>query len=133
MARNHEEDPRAATIVDQRIGALIRERRLELGVSQTTLADAVGVTFQQIQKYEKGINRVSASTLMEIALALDTRVSALLPLVSKSGRETGGLESEEAQQVFKHLARLNQEGRRVAALLLASLAGDARYKAGRGD
>ena len=77
MAKNHDEDPRTATVVDQRIGALIRQRRLELGVSQTTLADAVGVTFQQIQKYEKGINRVSASTLMEIAMALDTRVSAL--------------------------------------------------------
>ena len=131
MARHHDEDPRAATVVDQRIGALIRQRRLELGVSQTTLADAVGVTFQQVQKYEKGINRVSASTLMEIATALDTRVSALLPLVSRS--EAGELASEDAQEALKHLNRLNEEGTRVAALLLRSLAGDARYSSGRRD
>ena len=131
MARNHDEDPRTATVVDQRIGALIRERRQELGVSQTTLADAVGVTFQQIQKYEKGVNRVSASTLMEIALALDTRVSALLPLAAKG--EAGALAGEDLQEALKHLARLNEEGRRVAGLLLRSLAGDARYSSLRRD
>lgn len=130
MARNHDEDPRTATVVDQRIGGLIRERRLEIGVSQTVLADAVGVTFQQIQKYEKGVNRVSASTLMEIALALDTRVSALLPLAAKGDADS--LASEDAQEALKHLGRLNEEGRRVAALLLRSLAGDARYNSPRG-
>lgn len=130
MARNHDEDPRTATVVDRRIGGLIRERRLELGVSQTILADAVGVTFQQIQKYEKGVNRVSASTLMEIALALDTRVSALLPHAAKG--DADALASEDAQEALKHLGRLNEEGRRVAALLLRSLAGDARYSSPRG-
>ena len=131
MAKNHDEDPRAATAVDRRIGALIRERRLELGISQTVLADAVGVTFQQIQKYEKGVNRVSASTLIEIALALDTRVSALLPLAAKGDADT--LASEHVQEALKHLGRLNEEGRRVVALLLRSLAGDARYTSPRAD
>ena len=131
MAKNPDEDPRAATVVDQRIGGLIRERRLELGISQTVLADAVGVTFQQIQKYEKGVNRVSASTLMEIALALDTRVSALLPLAAKG--DTDAFADAHAQEALKQLGRLNEEGRRVAALLLRSLAGDARYTSPRGD
>jgi len=56
---------------DQHVGAQIRMRRLMLGMSQTTLGDAVGLTFQQIQKYEKGINRVSASRIQQFAEVLD--------------------------------------------------------------
>jgi len=128
MARNHEEDPRAATAVDRRIGALIRARRLELGISQTVLADAVGVTFQQIQKYEKGVNRVSASTLMDVAQALDVGVADLLPL-ENGAAEAPEVNGEEARDVMQVLPRLNEEGRRVVAFIARSLAGDARYRA----
>lgn len=62
--------------VDQHVGALIRVRRRALGFSQTELADALGLTFQQIQKYERGTNRVSASKLYEIAQKLDTPLTA---------------------------------------------------------
>ena len=60
---------------DLRIGARVRQRRLELGVSQAALAKQLRLTFQQIQKYENGINRVSASTLIEIARALNAPVA----------------------------------------------------------
>ena len=60
------------------MGANIRQRRKALGVSQTTLAEAVGLTFQQIQKYERGFNRVSFSRLVDIAHALDCRVVELI-------------------------------------------------------
>jgi len=53
--------------VDVNVGKRIRMRRLFLGMNQTTLADALGLTFQQIQKYERGANRVSASRLSAIA------------------------------------------------------------------
>lgn len=57
--------------VDAHVGALVRKRRTELGLSQEKLADAIGLTFQQVQKYEKGTNRISSSRLMQIASALD--------------------------------------------------------------
>jgi transcriptional regulator with XRE-family HTH domain len=57
--------------VDAHVGALVRARRRELGISQTKLAEAVGLTFQQIQKYENGTNRLGSSRLMQIANALD--------------------------------------------------------------
>jgi len=58
------------TEVDAEVGDRIRIMRLEQEMSQTVLADAVGVTFQQLQKYEKGMNRVSASRLVAFAKAL---------------------------------------------------------------
>lgn len=58
--------------VDVHVGLRIRLRRRELGVSQEKLAEAIGLTFQQVQKYERAANRVSASKLYEVARALDT-------------------------------------------------------------
>lgn len=56
--------------VDIHVGKLVRIRRHELGLAQSGLAEAVGVSFQQVQKYERGDNRVSASMLVKIATAL---------------------------------------------------------------
>ena len=64
--------------IDVAVGARIRIRRRWLGWSQTQLANALGITFQQVQKYEKGSNRVSASMLVKAAKALDTSVAALV-------------------------------------------------------
>jgi transcriptional regulator with XRE-family HTH domain len=52
---------------DTHVGQRVRMRRLMLGMSQSNIADALGVTFQQLQKYEKGVNRISASRLQQIA------------------------------------------------------------------
>jgi transcriptional regulator with XRE-family HTH domain len=57
--------PRTATAIDAYIGARMRERRQALGISQAALGQELGVTFQQIQKYETGRNRVSATRLFE--------------------------------------------------------------------
>jgi transcriptional regulator with XRE-family HTH domain len=65
-------------------------------MSQTTLADAVGVTFQQVQKYERGANRVSFSALARIAAALDCRISELVDdLDSPPGSTTNSLSTRE--------------------------------------
>lgn len=61
--------------IDALVGGRIRARRTALGYSQTELGDAVGVKFQQIQKYESGANRVSASRLWAIAETLDVPVT----------------------------------------------------------
>jgi transcriptional regulator with XRE-family HTH domain len=56
------------------VGQRVRMRRLMLGLSQTKLADALGLTFQQVQKYEKGTNRISASRLQQISQILQVAV-----------------------------------------------------------
>lgn len=56
--------------MDVHVGARLRERRLRLGMSQEQLAESVGLSFQQIQKYERGVNRLGASRLFEMARAL---------------------------------------------------------------
>jgi len=60
--------------IDAHVGARLRLRRMMLGVSQENLAAGVGVTFQQIQKYEKGQNRVGASRLLQLSRALSAPV-----------------------------------------------------------
>jgi transcriptional regulator with XRE-family HTH domain len=67
--------PRRAEPHDIEVGRRIRIRRLERQMSQTELATKLGVTFQQVQKYEKGVNRVGAGRLLRIAEALDVPVS----------------------------------------------------------
>jgi len=64
--------------LDVAIGAAIRLRRKQLKISQEMLAEGCGVTFQQVQKYENGANRVSFSRLVQIAHALGLRVSDLV-------------------------------------------------------
>lgn len=62
--------PKTVTI-DTYIGARIRTRRMQLGLSQSDLGEALGVTFQQIQKYEKGMNRVATANLLKIAEVME--------------------------------------------------------------
>jgi transcriptional regulator with XRE-family HTH domain len=66
---------RSPNPIDRHVGLRIRMRRKEMGVSQERLAESLGITFQQVQKYERGANRVSASKLWEIAGALKTPVA----------------------------------------------------------
>jgi transcriptional regulator with XRE-family HTH domain len=61
--------------IDQHVGTRIRGRRVGLRISQTKLGQSIGVTFQQIQKYESGTNRVGASNLFKIAKALGVEVA----------------------------------------------------------
>ena len=64
-----------ATETDRYVGGRIRERRIMLGLSQQQMADMIGVTYQQTHKYERGINRISAGRLFEIARVLKVPVS----------------------------------------------------------
>jgi transcriptional regulator with XRE-family HTH domain len=64
----------AARPIDVHVGRCLRARRQELGLSQMRLAEALGVTFQQIQKYERGVNRVVASRLYDLSRILDVPI-----------------------------------------------------------
>ena len=83
--------------VDVHVGARLRVRRTLLGMSQTSLGDAIGLTFQQMQKYERGTNRISSSRLYDLARVLDVpieyffddmpaAVAASSPTTEKRGR-----------------------------------------------
>jgi len=71
---------KGAEPVDLFVGAKLRARRLELNMSQTALADAVGLTFQQVQKYEKGTNRIAPSRLQVFATVLGVPVAYFFPI-----------------------------------------------------
>ena len=66
---------RHATVIDAHVGSRVRLRRTLLGLSQETLGRHLGLTFQQIQKYERGTNRIGASRLYHLSLILDVPVS----------------------------------------------------------
>jgi transcriptional regulator with XRE-family HTH domain len=68
---------KAPNPVDKHVGSRVRMRRLMVGMSQERLGDALGLTFQQIQKYEKGTNRIGASRLQQISEILQVPVSFL--------------------------------------------------------
>jgi transcriptional regulator with XRE-family HTH domain len=96
--------------LDIALGSRIRLRRRELGLSQEQLARQIGITFQQVQKYEHGANRVSFSRLVEITQALKCGVMDLI----------GDLDKSKDSSLFaRHIARLNEPG---AAELLEAYA-----------
>jgi transcriptional regulator with XRE-family HTH domain len=82
--------------VDLHVGRRIRQRRKAVGVTQEGLAGALGLTFQQVQKYERGANRVSASKLYQIAATLQAPVSyffdGLVDPVEKGGGDNNGFD-----------------------------------------
>jgi transcriptional regulator with XRE-family HTH domain len=80
MRARHEPDP-----IDVYVGNRIRAQRKASGLSQERLAQALGVTFQQVQKYERGANRVSASMLSRAAFALGAPIGSFFPGVDPDG------------------------------------------------
>ncbi|UTU07917.1 transcriptional regulator, Cro/CI family [Caulobacter phage C1] len=81
-------DSKTPMPVDLFVGERIRARRKMMGISQEQLAAALGLTFQQVQKYEKGANRVSASKLYDIAKKLQVPVEHFFPPVSEEQDST---------------------------------------------
>lgn len=81
-------DERAASEIDRRIGARLRAVRNARGMSQQSLANRLGVTFQQIQKYESGVSRISAGRLYEISVALELDIGYLYQDAAGAARAT---------------------------------------------
>ena len=77
--------------IDKHVGGRVRMRRMMLSMSQEKLGDAIGLTFQQVQKYEKGTNRVGASRIQQISEILQVPVSFLFEGGPSGTASAGGL------------------------------------------
>lgn len=98
--------------VDVHVGAQVRQRRRQLGLSQERLADALGLTFQQVQKYERGANRISASKLWDTASFLGVPIDWFFRGI-EDARAPGV--SERAAADFKPLSLGPEETELLAA------------------
>src|SRR3569833_3990171 len=93
-----DEPDRGPNPIDRHVGLRIRMRRKELGISQEKLAESIGLTFQQVQKYERAANRVSASKLWEMSRALTTSISYFYEGLGAGGEIPGSNLPREALQ-----------------------------------
>ena len=119
-------DPR-----DAEIGQRVRALRLQRGLSQTELGNLISVTFQQVQKYEKGANRISAGRLQRIAEVLGVPAAYFFAgagpksASNGSGEEFGFLQTEGALRLACAYARIKEPGVRLHLLRLTeAIAGD---------
>ena len=123
-------DERSANAIDKRLGQKVRTRRLEIGMSQEKLAELLGVTFQQVQKYEKGVNRIAASRLFQISSALDMPIARFYeninPIAGAVGEDNGdyvhdALATPEGIQLMSLFAAIESQKvrRRVVELVRA--------------
>ena len=109
-----------ANDTDRHVGSRIRERRIMLGLSQQQMADLIGVTYQQAHKYERGINRISAGRLFEIAQVLGvpvgffyegldnrraTELNARQRMCLELARNFTSISNERHQEALSQLAR----------------------------
>jgi transcriptional regulator with XRE-family HTH domain len=123
MARNSDEH--SPHPLDIALGSRVRLRRKELGYSQDQLARAVGITFQQVQKYEHGTNRISFSRLVEISEALECSVGDLIGNLDKSkssgsfSKQVAYLTEPGASDLLEAYASIESPKRRRAILNLA--------------
>jgi transcriptional regulator with XRE-family HTH domain len=100
--------------IDIHVGSRVRMRRKLMGVSQEKLAEALGLTFQQVQKYERGVNRVSASKLYETSSFLGVDVSYFFDGLAGRDPATGFAESESER--YTHEFLMTTEGVELASL-----------------
>jgi transcriptional regulator with XRE-family HTH domain len=89
-------------VADRHVGTRIRERRIMLGLSQQQLAVMIGVTYQQAHKYERGLNRISAGRLYDIAQVLNVPISWFFEGMEDDG---AGAEMSQRQRMCLELAR----------------------------
>ena len=109
MAREKLEEPHP---VDIHVGRRVQEKRLGLGLTQSALARALGVSFQQVQKYEKGTNRVSASKLFEMADFMKVEI----PYFFSGFRVAQAGVGEEEAPAFDHEPRMTKHSVEIARL-----------------
>lgn len=116
--------------VDRHVGRRVCEKRIALGYNQTDLGRAVGVTFQQIQKYEKGSNRISASKLFEIARFFQVEISYFFQGLGdiRPGMAEEGVEfahdfpaTRQSVEIGRLVPQLSAQKQRLALELIRSL------------
>ena len=107
---------RVPNMVDLHVGMRIRLRRKAMGMSQDRLADALGLTFQQVQKYERGLNRVSASKLYDIARTLRASIPYFFEGLASPEAPTRSDLAEPDSAEFLYDLVMTPEGLELAAL-----------------
>jgi transcriptional regulator with XRE-family HTH domain len=137
-----EKGSRRANPIDIHVGSRVRFRRMLLGMSQEKLGERLGLTFQQVQKYEKGINRIGASRLYDLAQVLGVSVQFFYdeaPIADARGSEPNGmaegpdehsivefLRSRDGLELNRAFVRISDiKARRAIVELVRSLANDA--------
>ena len=125
---------------DKRVGACVRAARVKAGLSQSKLATELGITFQQLQKYEKGKNRIAVSTLLLIADALSLPVQSFFDSVERQasdGSDWPDLLSKDNIRLIRAFSNIGdpEVRRRIMGLILAVTdeAGDVGFIAEPGD
>jgi transcriptional regulator with XRE-family HTH domain len=105
--------------VDRHVGARIRERRIMLGLTQQQLADLIGVTYQQAHKYERGINRVSAGRLFEVAQVLSVPVNYFFDGLAEEGGRGVSPRERMCLELARNFAQIPNERHQEALSQLA--------------
>lgn len=117
--------------VDRHVGRRVCERRISLGFSQAELAQPLGLTFQQVQKYEKGANRISASKLWDIATFLRVDIDYFFAGLEGSlqgvANESGGVDQDSrptryTTEISRLAPRLSNKNQKLALELVSCLA-----------
>lgn len=108
--------------VDVQIGANVNRIRRMRGMSQEALAGRLGITFQQIQKYEKGMNRVSGSRLQQVADALEVQVTEFFPATTSDAMKEISQFSPTALDVARAVDELPADRRAAALRVVRALA-----------
>lgn len=112
-----------AADLNARLGSTIRQKRVLLGLSQDALGKRIGVTFQQIQKYEKGKNQVTFTRLVDLAEALGISVNDLVSAaLGEVAASREGVSDRETLELMKRLSGLTPNQRRGVKLLVHNLA-----------
>lgn len=129
IAMKSPKGPRSAVPVDLHVGQRVKARRMLLAMTQEELADKLGVTFQQVQKYEKGVNRVSASRLLSLSQVLRVPVQYFFDerpdddmkpkrrrsaAASESGGNRDGVFSSQASALMEAFDRIRDRDIRQA-------------------
>jgi len=118
--------------VDRHVGRRVWEKRLELGYNQSDLARAIGLTFQQIQKYEKGINRISSSKLWDIARFFQVDIGYFFQGLddphaahgsSAGTSEPDGPVTRHSLEISRLAPRLTTRQQKLAAEMIREMAG----------
>ncbi len=113
--------------VDVHVGGRVKARRTLIGMSQTEIGKHVGVTFQQIQKYEKGMNRIAASRLWQISLILGQPISWFFEGIRKQKRKGDDiLAKRETLQLVRYFSACDPDVQKHLAAMINAVAGKAK-------
>jgi transcriptional regulator with XRE-family HTH domain len=112
MAKRMRGRPTAA--IDKHLGGRIRQRRIMLGMTQQQLGEMIGVTYQQVHKYEGGVNSISAGKLFEVALALSAPLSYFYEDIGEEGPRRAMPHERMLLEIARNFAEIRSEAQREA-------------------